>query len=246
MQSQAAAVEIKVLAAIPIRAVMENLGPKFESATGHKLAIKFASLGRVLKVIEDGETADVVIVPEEGIDSLVKEGKVKAGNVTVFARAGVGLAVRKGMPMPDISSLEALKRTLLAAKSIAYSNPSWGGVSGAQFARALDRLGIADEMKTKTIFPEGPGGDGLGMLLANGTAEIAVHHIQELSRVPGIAIVGPLPPDLQNTIVFSAVIMAQAKNIEVAKNLVDFLCTPEAATLIKAKGMEPAISRLRS
>jgi molybdate transport system substrate-binding protein len=236
------AVELKVLAAIPIRAVMEDLDPKFESATGHKLAIKFASLGEVLRLVDESEAADVVIVPQEGIDAIVNAGKAEMDNVTVFARASVGLAVREGMPQCDISSPEGLKRTLLAAKSVTYSNPSWGGVSGAQFARVLDRLGISEVMKAKTVFPERPGGDGLGVLLANGEAEIAAHQIQELIRIPGITILGPLPTELQDAIVFSAGVMNQAKNVAVAKELVAFLRTPEAAAVIKAKGLEPAIS----
>ncbi len=221
---------------------MEDLGPKFEHATGHKLAITFATLGAVLKRVEDGETADVLLVPRQGIDGLVKKGKVTVSKVTVVARSGVGLAVRKGAPKPDISSAQALKRTLLAAKSITYSNPSWGGVSGAFFAKVLDRLGITDEMKPKTVFPKTPGGEALGALVANGEAEIAAHQFQELIRVPGIEMVGPLPDDFQDTIVFSAAIMAGAGNAEVAKLLINFLCTPEAAAVIKSKGMESAIS----
>jgi molybdate transport system substrate-binding protein len=236
----AQAVELKILSALPMRAVMEDLGPKFEHATGHKLALTFATLGAVLKRVEDGETADVLLVPRQGIDDLVKKGKVTVSKVTVVARSGVGLAVRKGAPKPDISSAQALKRALLAAKSITYSNPSWGGMSAAFFAKVLDRLEITDEMKPKTVFPKTPGGEALGVLVANGEAEIGVHHLQVLMPVAGIEIVGPLPSDLQDTIVFAAAIMDGTKNAEASKALVDFLRTPESAKVIKAKGMEPA------
>ncbi len=232
------AVEIKVLSNNGMRAVMEDLGPKFERATGHKLAITFGgNMGAVAKRVQSGESADVVITNRQGIDGFVKDGKAVAGNVAVVARAGFGVAVRKGAPKPDISSPEALKRTLLAAKSITYSHPAGGAASGIHVAKVLDRLGIAEEIKSKTVFPKsGP----VGALVANGEAEIAVHHIQELIPVAGIEIVGPLPGDLQVFDVFVAVIMAGAKDAAASKALVNFLRTPEAAAVIKAKGLEPA------
>ncbi len=235
----AEAAEIKVLSAFGMQAVMEDLGPKFERASGHKLAITFATLGAVVKRIQDGETADVVVISRQGIDGFVKDGKASAGNVTALARSGIYVAVRKGAPKPDISSPEALKRTLLAAKSITYPNPSFGGANGIHIAKVLDRLGIANEMKPKTVFPKSPGDVAVGVLVANGEAEIAVHQFQELIPVVGIEVVGPLPGDLQRTAVFAAAIMASARDADASKALVNFLRTPEAAAVIKAKGMEP-------
>jgi molybdate transport system substrate-binding protein len=236
----AQAAEVKVFSGFAMQKVMEDLGPKFERATGHKLAITFASPGAVLKRVQGGETVDVVITSRQGIDGFVKDGKAAAGNVTVVARSrGLGVAVRKGAPKPDISSPEALKRTLLAAKSITYGNPAAGGAAAIHFSKVLDRLGIANEMKPKTIVsPEG-GGAGVGNVVADGKAEIGVHQIHELIPVAGIEIAGPLPGDLQETIVLSAAIMTGAKDAEASKALVNFLRTPEAATVIKAKGMEP-------
>ena len=216
---------------------MEDLGPKFERATGHKLAITFANAGTTVKRIQDGETADVVITTQPGIESFVNDGKAVAGNVTIVARSGIGLAVRNGAPKADISSPEALKRTLLAAKSIAYSNPAGGSSSGIHFATVLDRLGIANEMKSKTNFPKsGP----VGVLVANGEAELGVQQIQELMPVAGIQIIGPLPGDLQDIIIFSAAIMASSRDTEASRSLVNFLRTPQATAVINAKGMEPA------
>lgn len=231
------AAEIKVLSALALREVIEDLAPKFERATGHKLAIAFATLGVVVKRIQGGETADVVVIPRQGIASLVKDGKIPADNVTIVARSGIGVAVRKGAPRPDISSPEAFKRTLLAAKSVTYSNPALGGASGIHFAKVLDRLGIADEVKAKSVFlpKDGP----VGVLVAKGEAEIAVQQMQLLFQVPGIDIVGPLPGDLQETVVFSAAVMGAAKNADAAQALIDFLRSPEAAVVIKAKGLEP-------
>ena len=237
---KAEAAELKVLSAFGMQSVMEDLGPKFERATGHRLAISFATGGATVKRAQDGETADVVIALRQGIDSLVKNGKAAADNVTVLAHSGIVVAVRKGASKPDISSPDALKRMLLAAKSISYVDPASGGASGIHFAKVLDRLGIANEMKSKTVFPNPKTPAEVGVLVANGEAEIGVHVIQELIPVAGIDLVGPLPGDLQNTIVFSAAIITGAKDATAAKALVDFLRTPDSAKVIKAKGMDPA------
>ncbi|HET8563598.1 MAG TPA: molybdate ABC transporter substrate-binding protein [Candidatus Binatia bacterium] len=238
INSQAA--ELKVLSAFGMQSVLEDLGPKFERATGHKLAISFATGGATVKRARGGDAADVVITLRQGIDTLAKEGKAVAGSVTELARAGIFVAVRKGTPKPDVSSPDALKRTLLAAKSISYVDPASGGASGIHFAKVLDRLGIANEMKSKTVFPNPKAPAEVGVVVANGEAEIGVHIIQELVPVAGIEIAGPLPGDLQDTIVFSVAIMTSAKDAAAAKTLVDFLRTPESAKVIKAKGMEPA------
>ena len=237
---KAEAAELKVLSAFGMQSVMEDLGPKFERATGHKLAISFATGGATVKRAQDGESADVVIALRQGIDGLVNNGKAAADNVTVVAHSGIVVAVRKGAPKPDISSPDALKRMLLAAKSISYVDPASGGASGIHFAKVLDRLGIANEMKSKTVFPNPKTPGEVGVLVANGEAEIGVHVIQELIPVAGIDLVGPLPGDLQNTIVFSAAIITGAKDPAAAKALVDFLRTPDSAKVIKAKGMDPA------
>jgi len=232
----AQATEVKVLSGGVMRQVMEDLGPKFEHATGHKLAIFFALAGAIVKRVQGGETADVVIIPQPGIDRLVKDGKAVAGNVTIVARSGIGVAVRKGAPKPDISSPEAFKRALLAAKSITYGTPG-GSTSGAHVAKVFDRLGIANEMKLKTVFATSGGAPGV--LVANGEAEIAVQLFTVLISVAGIDLVGPLPDDLQDTTVVSAAIMADARDAEASKALVNFLRTPEAATVMKANGLEP-------
>jgi molybdate transport system substrate-binding protein len=148
----AQAAEIKVMSAGGIREVMQDLGPKFERANGHSLSITFAAPGAIVQRVLGGEINDVVILTKAGIDSLLKDGKAVAGNVTALARSGIGVAVRKGAPKPDISSPEALKRTLLAARSITYSDPASGATSGVHFAKVLDGLGIASEMKPKTVF----------------------------------------------------------------------------------------------
>lgn len=231
------AAEIKVLNALGFKDVVDDLSPKFERASKHKLSIKFGTLGQIVKMVQSGETADVVIIPKQGIDSLVKGGKAAATNVTVLARSEIVVFVRKGAPKPDVSTPEALKRALLAAKSISYGNPADGGASGIHFAKVLDRLGIAGEVKSKTVYSK-PGRDA-GDIIANGTAELGVTQLQVVMPVSGIEVAGPLPGDLQLATVFAAAIMNSAKNPAAAKALVNFLRTPEAAKVIKAKGMAP-------
>jgi molybdate transport system substrate-binding protein len=237
---KAEAAELKVLSAIGMQSVMENLAPKFERATGHKVAISFATAGAIVKRVQGGDAPDVVIIPRQGIDTLVKDGKAAEDNVTVLASSGIVVVVRKGAPKPDISSPDALKRTLLDAKSISYVDPASGGASGIHFAKVLDGLGIANEMKSKTVYPNPKTPAEVGVLVANGEAEIGIHLTQELISVAGIDVVAPLPGDLQNIVVFAAAIVADAGNAEASKALVNFLRTPEAAIVIKAKGMEPA------
>jgi molybdate transport system substrate-binding protein len=230
------AAEVKVLSAIGMQSALEDLGPKFERATGHKLANAFATAGAAVQRAQAGEAVDVVVATRQGIDGLVKNRKAAADSVTALASAGISVAIQRGAPKPDISSPDALKRTLLAAKSISYVEPSTGGASGIHFAKVLDRLGIAEEMRPKTLFPKTPA--EVGVLVAKGEVEIGVHIIVELISVPGIDIVGPLPGELRDTIVFAAAVMGSAKEAEAAKALISFLRTPEAVAVFRTKGME--------
>jgi molybdate transport system substrate-binding protein len=180
---KAEAAELKVLSAFGMQSVLEDLGPKFERATGHTLALAFATGGATVKRAQDGEPADVVITLRQGIDTLVKDGKAPAGNVTVLAHSGIVVIVRKGAPKPDISSPNALKRTLLAAKSLSYVDPASGGASGVHFAKVLERLGIANEMQAKMVFPNPKTPAAVGVVVANGEAEIGGgHHGQHQGR----------------------------------------------------------------
>jgi len=175
---------------------------------------------------------------KEGIKRLDKDSKIAAGNVMPFARSGLGVAVRKGAPKPDISSPEALKRALLAAKSITYNDPAGGGLSssGIHITKVFERLGIAKEMKPKTVFAN----NDAGALVAAGKAEIGVTQKSSLMPLAGIDVVGPLPGDLQANTLYSAAIPAGAKNAAPAKALDNFLRNPESAKVIKAMGMDQA------
>jgi len=242
-QGQAAAGEVRVLSAVGVRQIMLDLGPKFERASGHKLVSTFDSTGSIVKRITSGESIDIVILNQAGVESLTKAGLLVPDSEADVASSVTAMAVRKGATKPDISSAEAFKRALLSAKSISRVSPVVGGSSGDHITMILERLGIADEVNAKSVVSGLPGSNtgSPGQLLANGRAEIALHQLQELMAVPGIEIVGPFPGDLQGVFVFSAAITSSASERGASQALIDFLRTPDAAAVIQAKGMEPAI-----
>jgi molybdate transport system substrate-binding protein len=192
----------------------------------------------LVKRIEDGESADVVILSRAGIDALCKLGKIAPGSDVTLASSGVGIAVKAGAPRPDISTPEALKQTLLKAKSIAYSEPSAGGASGVYFAKLLERMGIAEEMKPKTKYPP-PGGFSASLLIT-GEAELAVQQKPELMHVAGTEIVGLLPGDLNVVTAFAAGIFAGTEHADAGNALIKMLRSSEASAVFRAKGLDPS------
>jgi molybdate transport system substrate-binding protein len=228
--------KIKVLASNSIRAVMAELVPQFERASGHSVALSYDPAKVMLARIENGETADLVITGSGAIDTLVKQGKVLAASRRTLARCRVGVAVRAGTPKPDIGTVESLKRALLAAKSVAYTQE---GASGMHFSGVIERVGIAREVQAKAV--RQPGGL-IGELVAAGKAEIAIQQIPELMAVPGIELVGPLPAEIQLVTVTSAGIFAGTTQAEAARSFIDFLASPAAARVMRARGLEPAVA----
>ena len=239
----AAGAEVRVLSAVGMRQVMLDLGPKFERATGHRLKVSFDSGGVILKRLEGGETADLIMINRSGVERLSGAGRVVQGSVTDLAASVGAVAVRKGAPKPDISTPKAFRRAMLEAKTIACPDPALGGSSGVHIAKVFERLGISEAVRPKLVFVSKPGQAHTmpGHLVAEGKAEVALHQMQELMAVPGIEIVGPLPGDLQERFVFTAAVMTGAHDVKAARALIEFLRTPEARAVIKAKGMEPAI-----
>ncbi len=218
---------------------MHELGPRFERATGYTLAIASTTLGAIVKRVQDGERCDVVLGPRTAMDGFVQDGRAFADSLTVVARSLMSVAVREGAPKPDISSLAAFRRALLAARSIAYpdpGNPLSNVALGIHFAQVIDRLGITGEMKPRTVFSRTA---DIGELVANGDAEIGISQRQSLMRFAGIHIIGALPADLQYEVAFAAVILDCASDYAASKALVEFLRTPDAAVAIRAAGMEP-------
>src|ERR1700689_4415694 len=231
-------VNLVVSSTIGVRSAAELLFAQFDQASGHTLAVTWGTAPMLVKRIEGGDTAGVVVLSRAGIDALQKQDKIAAGSDVTLASSGVGIAVKAGAPKPDISTPEALKRTLLNAKSIAYSEPSAGGASGVYFAKLLERMGIAEQMKPKTKYPP-PGGFSANLLIT-GEAELAVQQKPELLHVAGTEIVGFLPGDLNLVTHFAAGITSGCKNTGAAKDLIGFLRMPDSKSAFQAKGLEPA------
>lgn len=227
------AAEIKVLASNGVKAALEELAPAFERATGHKVVITFGLANVLKRQIEAGEAFDLAILTSAGIDDLAKQGKVDAGSRAPIARSGVGIGIRKGAPRPDIATADALKRTMLAASSVSWAKE---GQSGIYFATVLERLGIAEQMKPKLVLAAS--GSEVGKLLAEGKAQYAALLVNELMTVPGVEVLGPLPGDLQNYTVFHAGVGVGSKDSSAAKALIQFLTTPSAGAVFRAKGQE--------
>jgi molybdate transport system substrate-binding protein len=230
--------EIKVLSTTAMKTSLDDIAPDFERAHGAKIVCTYGPSARIARLVAEGEESDVTIVTAEGIEQLMGQGRIVAGTRTDLARSAMALAVQKGAPKPDISSAEKFKQALLAATSLAMSNPVGGGQSGANLVRIFERLGITEAMKSKTLY--GPGGPAglIGNFLLRKEAEIGIQQMPELLAVPGIDIVGPLPPELQTTTVFSAGLSTSAKNSEGGKALIRYLTTPKVMTAMKIRGME--------
>jgi molybdate transport system substrate-binding protein len=203
------------------------------------VTLTFESSGLIVKRLQTTVHADVVLINDAGLQQLVRAGLVAAGSAMPIATSQVGVAVRSGAPKPDISTAEAFTRTLLAARMVTYPDAALEGSSGVHLAAVMARLGIAAQMKARTIYPDppGPGATTPGSLVATGKADIALHQMQELIAVQGIDMVGPVPDELQQTFTFSAAIVRGAVDVAAATALTEFLRTPESRTVILAKGM---------
>jgi molybdate transport system substrate-binding protein len=230
------AAELKILSSVALTSALDELAPQFEQATGHKLRIGYGLNAEIRKRILDGETADMLVLSRPVLDELEKQAKVAAGSITNIAGVAVAVAAKAGAPKPDISSVDAFKRTLLAAKSIVYADPARGGLTGVHFAKVLERLGIAEQVKPKTILV--PGAQA-AEVVAKGEAELGVAQASEIAPVAGAQLVGPLPGELGSITVFSAAIGTDSKAAEATKSLIRFLTAPNAGSGFKAKGFEP-------
>ncbi len=229
----ASAAEIKVLAAGATKEVYLDLVPQFEQSSGHKVITTWTGTANIKKRMAADEIFDVVIVGAPEIDAFIQQGKMMAGSRIDLMKSGVGVGVRAGAPKPDISSSEALKKTLLAAKSIGYST----GPSGIYVMSLFERMGIADQIKSK--LKQVPSGVRIGTFITSGEAEIGFQQVGELIHAPGVDYIGPLPADVQKITVYSAGIHSGAKQPAAAKELVKVLTGPAAASVIKKYGMEP-------
>ncbi len=221
MSQLAEATEIKVVSGGAFKQVLTALTAQYEKESGNKANLTFQTVGQHLKLIRSGkEEFDVAVLTPEAIDALTKEGKIVPGSRADLAKVGVGVVVKAGAPLPDISTVEAFKRTLLAAKSVAYIDPAAGGSSGIYVGHLLERLGIAAQVNAKAKLIQG---GAVADHIADGEAEIGIHQISEILPVKGVTLVGPLPADIQNFTIYSAGVGTAAKNAAVASALVKFL-----------------------
>jgi molybdate transport system substrate-binding protein len=223
--------EIKVMLSAAFKEAYLELLPQFERASGHKVENLWVPSVQMMARLKGGETVDLVILSAASLDELRKAGFIS--DRTDLARSGIGIAVKSGARKPDISSGEAVKRAVLAAKGVAYST----GPSGIYLMELFQRMGIAETIKSKVKQVQG---EPAGGVVARGEAEIAFQQVSELLPVPGIDFVGPLPADIQQITVFSAGLHVKARQPDAARALVKFLKAPAAAPVIRRKGMEPA------
>ena len=229
----ATAAEIKVWTSRAIATVLAEIGPQFERETGHKLVVSSDLPTAFVRRASAGEQFDVFISGSSSVDEWIKQGKIIAGTRTNIARSGIGVEVRAGARKPDVSSVEAFKRTLLDAKSIAYLRVG----SGIYVAGLLERLGIAQAIESKVTRPES---DIVSELVAKGEVELGIVVITQILTTPGVDLVGPLPRELQSFIVFTGGINVNSKVPDAATQLLKFLTGPVARKVMKAQGMEPA------
>jgi len=227
------AAELKVIAGGSMTALLNQLTPAFEQASGHKLSIRFDSTPNIVARINSGAPFDVVVVPVDVFKDAAAKARFAPGPTTDIARVGYGVAIKAGAAKPDISTPDALKKTLLAAQSIAFVPAS---AAGGYVTKVFERLGIADEMKAKTRVQPGP--PQIAPAVAKGEAELGVF-LTNVLVAPGVELAGPFPAELQQELVFTSAVAADTKEGTAAKALIDYLKSPAATATIKAGGMTP-------
>jgi molybdate transport system substrate-binding protein len=225
--------ELKVFGSRVTRMMMADVGPGFEQATGFKPVVVTDVAAVMKRRIEGGEPFDLAVLVDFQTDDLIKAGKLVAATRADIMKAGIGVAVKRGAPKPDIGTVDAFKRTLLAAKSITYLKE---GASTIHLDKVFAQLGIADALKTKTVQPVT---ESVSEMVAAGDVELGIIVIPNILSVPGAEVVGPLPPQLQSYIMFTAAVAVQSPNQQAARDLIKLLTAPATIPLIRAKGMEP-------
>jgi molybdate transport system substrate-binding protein len=231
----AEAAEIKVLSAGAVKAAVADLGEAFGRESGHTVAFTFAPVGVLQRRIAAGEPADLLIMSDAALQEQEQKGVVVAGTKTDIARVGIGVCVREGAPLPDISTPEALKQAILAAKSLVYMDPSRGATSGVYFAGVLERLGIGEAVKGKTLlWQDGSSAEPV----AKGEADLCVQQMSEILPVKGVRLVGPLPREVQKVTTYSAGLATAAAAPDAAKAFLAYLLGPAAKAKFAAVGLD--------
>ncbi len=231
----ASAADIKVLTAGAYKPVLVALQADFEKQTGHRLKIENDTAGALQKRISGGEAFDVAVLPPGAVQQLTQSGKLADGSARRLARVAIGVAVKTGAPMPDISSVGAFQNALLVARAVAYIDPAAGGSSGIYLSQLFEKWGLADRIKARAVLV--PGGL-VAQRVVDGQADLAIHQISEILAVPGATLVGPIPVEIQNYTVYTGSVSATAIDPNAARALIDALAGAAAVTVLKAKGME--------
>ena len=233
--AQSGAADLKVLGAGPVEHTFKELMPAFTQATGHKAEGTFDTIGVIERKLKAGEKADILILTTAAMDEMAKAGSLIPDSNAEVGRGTSGLAVRAGAPVPDISTPDALKRTLIAARSVAYVDPAVGATNGIFFARLLERLGVADEVNKKAVLFRR--GYEVAQAVADGRAEIGNTSLTELAPHQGLTVLGPIPEPLGLVVTYVAGVSSASPNAEPARALIRFLTTPEARVRFKAAGL---------
>jgi molybdate transport system substrate-binding protein len=234
--SVADAAEINALISTALKAATDELLPPFERAHGHTIRASYGPSGALIPRFNAGQPADIFLTDSAAIDELIKEGKVVPGRIDL-ARTGIGIAVRKGAPKPDVSSPEALKQALLAARSVGHAAPAGGSITAPHIMRMFEQLGIAAEMAPKVRLAAGGPNGRVSVLVSSGEADIGLQQVSELMSNPDVEVIGMLPAELQQITTYSAGITISAKEPDAARMLIHFLAAPEAIAIYKLRGL---------
>ncbi len=232
----ARAAEFHALITTAMKDAIDELTPAFERDSGNILHVGYGPSGGVARRFLGGEPADVIVIGSDSLDDLIRQGKVLAG-ATAVARTGIGICVKKGAPHPDVSTPEALKHALLAAKTVGYTAPAGGGVTAAPILRVFERLGISEQVAAKTRLAAGGPNGRVSVLVSSGAAEIALQQVSELVTNPDVDVIGMLPAELQQITTYSGGVTADAKEAAAASALIGFLASPAATAVYKTKGL---------
>ena len=238
------AAELKLLASGAVKLALGRLAADFQKSSGHAVSVEYGPAGAIAERARKGEAIDVVIANRPQLEALARDGKVLVDSRHDIAGIALGVAVRKGAPKPDIASVDAFRRTLLAARAIAYRDPATGSTSGIYTARLIERLGLADALRPKTRLDNSPGGrpEHVFDAVASGEVELQIGQITEIVLAPGVELAGPLPGELQKVSVLTAGVATASKAPDAAGAFVRFLASPAAAAQLEADGFQPVAS----
>lgn len=233
---EAAAGDVNGLFALGVQAAVKDLPAEFERATSHRLAMSFDPPGVAAARLARGEAFDVIVLPREAMDKLAADGRISRATMKAIARSELGIGVRKGSVRPDISSPEALKRALLSAPSVVHSDPARGGAGGLGAVALFETLGIAGEMRSKTIYPRVHSPAGVAQEVTDGHAEIAINALHELAQ-SGLEVAGAFPESLARPVIFVAAVAQPSAQPQPARALVEYLSGPQGAATLRAHGL---------